>query len=288
MNLEINKNIKKLIENLGTTPYEFSKSIGNDRPQNIYNIVNEKVEVSATTLNKIFKKYPDYKDFVLNGNIDIITVPNSIEKIRKIYNDCIDLGAEIVQIDPEVKFLPDFKYGKSKFEQVKFALKDTDLFDRFVFACGALFLYLGINKKDYFKEINLIEGKNSISDFIKTYQFLLDLPKNEQYNYLNKSMKTQFFNQKNNDNSVIVGAQDVKGHHNQITNHSNGMSREEICKTMEQMSLDYLQSTEKQIAICNEKQKNIEHLMRENEKLTTELIKRQERIDYLTDKLINK
>ena len=68
MNTDINKNIKRLIEKLGITPYEFSKQIGNKRADNIYNVINEKVEVSTTTINKIFRRYPEYKDFLLNGN----------------------------------------------------------------------------------------------------------------------------------------------------------------------------------------------------------------------------
>ncbi len=67
MGFEINRNIKELISKLGITPYEFSKNIGNKRADNIYNIINEKVEASATTLNKIFNKYPEYKNFVLTG-----------------------------------------------------------------------------------------------------------------------------------------------------------------------------------------------------------------------------
>jgi SOS-response transcriptional repressor LexA len=67
MNAEINKNIKSLIDKLGITAYEFSKQIGNKRADNIYNMINEKVEISATTLNKIFEKYPEYKNFILHG-----------------------------------------------------------------------------------------------------------------------------------------------------------------------------------------------------------------------------
>jgi phage repressor protein C with HTH and peptisase S24 domain len=84
VNLEINKNIKRLIEKLKITPYEFSKQIGNKRADNIYNVINGKVEVSTTTINKIFNRYPEYKDFILSGNmsnddiekdVDIIYVP---------------------------------------------------------------------------------------------------------------------------------------------------------------------------------------------------------------------
>jgi plasmid maintenance system antidote protein VapI len=68
MGMEINKNIRLLIEKLGITAYEFSRQIGNKRADNIYNIINERVEVSATTLNKIFEKYPEHKDFILYGD----------------------------------------------------------------------------------------------------------------------------------------------------------------------------------------------------------------------------
>jgi hypothetical protein len=81
MNTEINKNIKRLIERLGISPYEFSKQIGNKRADNLYNILNEKVDVSATTLNKIFKKYPEYKALILSGEEDaILEVENPATK----------------------------------------------------------------------------------------------------------------------------------------------------------------------------------------------------------------
>lgn len=67
MSDDINENIKRLIDKLGISVYEFSKQIGNDRPTNVYNIVNKKVKISPVTLNKIFKRYPEWKDFVLNG-----------------------------------------------------------------------------------------------------------------------------------------------------------------------------------------------------------------------------
>jgi plasmid maintenance system antidote protein VapI len=66
--MEINKNIKKLIEQLGISPYEFSKSLGNKRADNIYNIIKEKVDISPTTLGKIFETYPEYKNFIINGD----------------------------------------------------------------------------------------------------------------------------------------------------------------------------------------------------------------------------
>ena len=68
--MELNKNIRKLIDLLGITPYEFSKQIGNKRADNIYNVINEKVEVSTTTINKILKRYPVYKSLVLFGDVE--------------------------------------------------------------------------------------------------------------------------------------------------------------------------------------------------------------------------
>jgi len=68
---EINKRIKNLIEEkLKMTSYEFSKSIGNKRADNIYNIINEKVEISPKNLLKILDKYPEYALFLLTGNVD--------------------------------------------------------------------------------------------------------------------------------------------------------------------------------------------------------------------------
>jgi hypothetical protein len=92
MNTEINKNIKRLIEKLGITSYEFSKQIGNKRADNIYNIINEKVEISPTTLNKIFKRYPDYKNFVLTGEGNVLKTEASSKKLIPFYDDVATIG----------------------------------------------------------------------------------------------------------------------------------------------------------------------------------------------------
>ncbi|MEG1726054.1 MAG: hypothetical protein RR313_11735, partial [Anaerovoracaceae bacterium] len=67
MDYQLNKNIAMLIERLGITPYDFSKKIGNKRPDNIYNVINCKVQVSPKTLDKIISTFPDYKHLVITG-----------------------------------------------------------------------------------------------------------------------------------------------------------------------------------------------------------------------------
>lgn len=67
MSNDINENIKRLIDKLNISALEFSKQIGNNRADNIYNVINGKVKISPVTLDKIFKRYPEWKDFVLYG-----------------------------------------------------------------------------------------------------------------------------------------------------------------------------------------------------------------------------
>lgn len=68
MGFEINQNIKALIDLLGLTPYEFSKRLGDKRPDSLYNVINNKVAVSPKMLEKVFKTFPEYKGFVLSGD----------------------------------------------------------------------------------------------------------------------------------------------------------------------------------------------------------------------------
>ena len=56
MSDDINENIKRLIELLNITAFEFSMQIGNNRADNIYNIINKKVAPSPVTLKKIFNR----------------------------------------------------------------------------------------------------------------------------------------------------------------------------------------------------------------------------------------
>ena len=58
MKNDINKRIKKFIEEiLKITPYEFSKNIGNKRPDGLYRILNNEVSPSPKTLEKIFELF---------------------------------------------------------------------------------------------------------------------------------------------------------------------------------------------------------------------------------------
>lgn len=107
MSDDINDNIKRLIEKLGISVYEFSKQIGNDRPTNVYNIVNKKVAPSPVTLKKIFKRYPEYKDFVLYG----------IEGEKK---------KEIKEINSPVLSEPEPKYGDPPVATLLDILKEKD------------------------------------------------------------------------------------------------------------------------------------------------------------------
>lgn len=72
-NFAINNNIRALIEKLGISPYEFSQRIGNKRADNIYNIINNKVEIGPKTLSKILSTFPQYRDLIIGGE----DLPNS-------------------------------------------------------------------------------------------------------------------------------------------------------------------------------------------------------------------
>ena len=50
----INNRIQKIIDYLGISPYEFSKRMGDKRPDALYNLLkNNKTQPSSKTLNKI-------------------------------------------------------------------------------------------------------------------------------------------------------------------------------------------------------------------------------------------
>ena len=56
----INKRISHLISKLNMTPYEFSKKMGNSRPDTLYNLLNnEESQPSPKTLNKIKDNFPE-------------------------------------------------------------------------------------------------------------------------------------------------------------------------------------------------------------------------------------
>lgn len=56
----VNKRIGQLIEHLKITAYEFSKKMGNSRPDTLYNLLNnEDSQPSTKTLNKIKDNFPE-------------------------------------------------------------------------------------------------------------------------------------------------------------------------------------------------------------------------------------
>ena len=87
-------------------------------------------------------------------------------------------------------------------------------------------------------------------------------------------------------NTGIAG---IDVHHNKITNNGNGLTKDEVIIMMNER-FTYLQKKELEIKnlikIIEDKEQQINFFSEENKKLTSELIKRQERIDYLTDKLL--
>jgi len=64
---EINNRINQLIEKLNITPYEFSKKIGNKRPDGLYRILKNEVKPTPKTLEKIKEVFPEYYIWLLTG-----------------------------------------------------------------------------------------------------------------------------------------------------------------------------------------------------------------------------
>jgi len=125
MNTEINNNIKNLIEKLGITPYEFSKQIGNKRADNVYNIINEKVEVSPKTLNKILHRFPEYKEFILMGKED-----SSMTQKATLYIESTDDLYSITQeLNIPEYILREYK-EKTKTPTIEHASKLVNYFER--------------------------------------------------------------------------------------------------------------------------------------------------------------
>lgn len=70
----INKRISHVIKLLDMTPYEFSKKMGNSRPDTLYNLLNnEDSQPSPKTLNKIKENFPEVNyTWLLTGDGDIL------------------------------------------------------------------------------------------------------------------------------------------------------------------------------------------------------------------------
>lgn len=78
----INKRISHLISKLNMTPYEFSKKMGNSRPDTLYNLLNnEESQPSPKTLNKIKDKFPEINyTWLLTGEGEMFN--DSKQKIK--------------------------------------------------------------------------------------------------------------------------------------------------------------------------------------------------------------
>ena len=102
----INMRIAHLVEEtLKTTPYNFSKSIGNQRHDVIYNILNNKNKPSNKILEKIFSKYPEYKSWILLGKKTEVEeyIAAFKEQILNLENEVKRLKQEVVVLKNKTK-----------------------------------------------------------------------------------------------------------------------------------------------------------------------------------------
>lgn len=113
MGENINDRLKELIEvHLQISAYEFSKSLGNDRPDNIYNNIKEEkpTAVSPKTIEKILKAYPDLRRaWLLDGEMPVfkeggrqsVTGKQLKSSILSVYT-AVDEAAQMLGIAPDV------------------------------------------------------------------------------------------------------------------------------------------------------------------------------------------
>jgi len=68
---EINDRISLLIERLDITPYEFSKRMGNKRPDGLYKILKNEAKPTPKTLGKIKEAFSEHYAWLLTGEGDM-------------------------------------------------------------------------------------------------------------------------------------------------------------------------------------------------------------------------
>lgn len=80
-----------LLDYLGMTPYEFSKKIGYNRPQIIYDIQSGKTKsISKTLIEKIIEVYPELNtSWLLSGDGEIL-------KFEKAINEVVFTGHDLI------------------------------------------------------------------------------------------------------------------------------------------------------------------------------------------------
>lgn len=105
---EINDRIDELITRLGITPYEFSKRIGNHRPDGLYKILKKESKPSPKTLNKIKANFPEEYIWVITGEGKTVK-----EQSKPITNTNGNKFTELPDgtYDIEVKELPFMAYA---------------------------------------------------------------------------------------------------------------------------------------------------------------------------------
>jgi hypothetical protein len=111
----INNRISSLIEKLGITPYEFSKRMGNSRPDTLYNLLNNNdSQPSPKTLNKIKDSFPNVNySWLLTGegemfneeNTNIDKVAEDPEKYKTSKKEVVKTGVPYYDVDFTAGFL---------------------------------------------------------------------------------------------------------------------------------------------------------------------------------------
>ena len=77
---DLNQKVEDFIKMKGMNPNEFSKSIGNARSDNIYNIIKKEVEVSPKMINRIAEKYPEFREYIVFGSTETTVAPKTTSK----------------------------------------------------------------------------------------------------------------------------------------------------------------------------------------------------------------
>jgi hypothetical protein len=94
--MEISEKFKKLVYWSGKSKYEFSKIIGLERPDNLYNVLNGKVPNPGEELIRRVKlAFPNVSSDFLIGVSDDIEIPtNSLNEIEELKESISELKRE--------------------------------------------------------------------------------------------------------------------------------------------------------------------------------------------------
>ncbi|MCL1933971.1 MAG: hypothetical protein FWF53_09210 [Candidatus Azobacteroides sp.] len=171
---QVIKIFNELLIELGLNVNQLAECLEMKRAQGLYDILNPKVNVgiSKNMAEKICRRFRYINISYLLTGFGVIL---NKDYIRKLYDDCINIRKEVMEIEPKPKSLNEITFHDAIGFNRNVFVENEDIFDKYVWICNELFLALKIEK---------MYKSNATADFMNIYRELENIPNDDKFGWI--------------------------------------------------------------------------------------------------------